>query len=36
MDKLIAILERAVDFLIAYLSEILGLVAPKDDETAGE
>ena len=36
MQKLIDIFNRLLDFLISYLSEILGLVAPKDDETAGE
>ena len=36
MNKLIAIINRAVDFLITYLREMLDLVAPKDDETAGE
>ena len=33
MNKLIAILERAVEFLIAYLSEMLGIVN-EDDESA--
>ena len=36
MNKLIAIINRAVDFLIAYLREMLGLVVPNNDETAGE
>ena len=36
MNKLIAIINRAVDFLIAYLREMLDLVAPNNDETAGE
>ncbi len=36
MNKLLAIVTRAFDFLMAYLREILDLVAPKDDETAGE
>lgn len=34
MDKLIAILERAVKFLIAYLSEILGI--GTEEETTPE
>ena len=35
MNKLFAIFTRAFDFFIAYLREMLDLVAPKD-ETAGE
>ena len=33
MDKLMDILERAFEFLLAYLSEILGLET-KEDENA--
>ena len=36
MNKLLAIVTRAFDFLMAYLREILGLVVPNNDETAGE
>ena len=36
MNKLFAIINRAVDFLIAYLREMLDLVISKDDEAAGE
>ena len=36
MNKLLDIVTRAFDFLMAYLREMLDLVAPNDDETAGE